>query len=267
MRLSLRGPNSPSTCRASCIPSLACCDPPPSAPSRMLVISLVLPSIPPLQPSEHHSMRACPLAGCMKQSLPRGCEGRSETMGNLLPLGGRRHHPTQQLAAPPPAALVQKNTAHKCSVRRRAAAAQALFAPPAHHHHHQHYHHLMGETHADGSMMSPSSQGPAEKLMKGYMVSSVNEWGADQTRILLVTDESLHRVKYNFQKEQVVSWHTTDLKSILRIEYGNFKVQTRHPHSQKISAFGPVSLFLSHSHTHHTPHHILHTRTHALTHT
>jgi hypothetical protein len=25
-----------------------------------------------------------------------------------------------------------------------------------------------------------------ERLLKGYMVSSVNEWGADQTRILLV---------------------------------------------------------------------------------
>lgn len=114
VRLSLRGPNSPSICRASCNP-LPCLLR-PSAPSRMLVISLVLPSIPPLQPSEHHSMRACPLAGCMKQSLHRGCEARSET----LPAA----------AAPPPAALVQKNAAHKCSVRRRAAAAQALFAPP-----------------------------------------------------------------------------------------------------------------------------------------
>lgn len=35
------------------------------------------------------------------------------------------------------------------------------------------------------------------------MVSSVNEWGADQTRILLLTDQALHRVKYNFAKEEV----------------------------------------------------------------
>lgn len=35
------------------------------------------------------------------------------------------------------------------------------------------------------------------------MVSSVNEWGADQTRILLITDQALHRVKYNFAKEEV----------------------------------------------------------------
>eukprot|EP00960_Hanusia_phi_P032182 749733-Hanusia_phi.AAC.1 len=28
--------------------------------------------------------------------------------------------------------------------------------------------------------------GEKERLLKGYMVSSVNEWGADQTRILLV---------------------------------------------------------------------------------
>ena len=41
--------------------------------------------------------------------------------------------------------------------------------------------------------------------MKGYMVSSVNEWGADQTRILLISDESIHRVKYNFAKEEVCS--------------------------------------------------------------
>jgi len=55
------------------------------------------------------------------------------------------------------------------------------------------------------------------------MVSSVNEWGADQTRILLITDSCIHRVKYNFTKDEVVSWHTTKMKDILRIEYGNFK--------------------------------------------
>mmetsp|Transcript_51303 Transcript_51303/g.127739 ORF Transcript_51303/g.127739 Transcript_51303/m.127739 type:complete len:275 (+) Transcript_51303:47-871(+) len=62
-----------------------------------------------------------------------------------------------------------------------------------------------------------------EKLLKGYMVSSVNEWGADQTRILLISEDSIHRVKYNFAKEEVVSWHSTSMKDILRVEYGNFK--------------------------------------------
>ena len=48
-------------------------------------------------------------------------------------------------------------------------------------------------------------QTQGERLLKGYMVSSVNEWGADQTRILLITDQALHRVKYNFIKEEVSS--------------------------------------------------------------
>jgi len=47
-----------------------------------------------------------------------------------------------------------------------------------------------------------------ERLIKGYMVSSVNEWGADQTRVLLVTNEAVHRVKYNFNTDVVLKWQT-----------------------------------------------------------
>mmetsp|Transcript_12311 Transcript_12311/g.19393 ORF Transcript_12311/g.19393 Transcript_12311/m.19393 type:complete len:213 (-) Transcript_12311:453-1091(-) len=71
------------------------------------------------------------------------------------------------------------------------------------------------------SQLAVEPQG--ERLLKGYMVSSVNEWGADQTRILLVSDEALHRVKYNFNSDAVVSWNTTKLCDIVRVEYGNFK--------------------------------------------
>ena len=55
------------------------------------------------------------------------------------------------------------------------------------------------------------------------MVSSVNEWGADQTRILLLTNEAVHRVKYNFHSNAVVSWHSTPLTAIQRVEYGSFR--------------------------------------------
>jgi len=110
---------------------------------------------------------------------------------------------------------------------------------------------------------APASTDKGERLLKGYMVSSVNEWGAEQTRILLVrrvcvcvcvracvraagacacrrrgidgifrrsssanasarqthadsaythalqlTDEGIHRVKYNFGTDDVLKHHT-----------------------------------------------------------
>ncbi|KAJ1493448.1 hypothetical protein T484DRAFT_1929332 [Baffinella frigidus] len=76
-----------------------------------------------------------------------------------------------------------------------------------------------------GEVGSDSDKGDLagdERLLKGYMVSSVNEWGADQTRILLLTDEALHRVKYDPHKEHVVSARSAKLEDILRMEYGSF---------------------------------------------
>ncbi|EKX50255.1 hypothetical protein GUITHDRAFT_104069 [Guillardia theta CCMP2712] len=65
--------------------------------------------------------------------------------------------------------------------------------------------------------------GERERLLKGYMVSSVNEWGADQTRILLLTNQAIHRVKFDFHRDKVVKWHTDRFDEILRVEYGNFQ--------------------------------------------
>ena len=43
-----------------------------------------------------------------------------------------------------------------------------------------------------------------EPASEPLQVSSVNEWGADQTRILLLTDEAIHRVKYDPHNEKVI---------------------------------------------------------------
>ena len=57
----------------------------------------------------------------------------------------------------------------------------------------------------------------AERAARRAKVSSVNEWGADQTRILLITDEALHRVKFDPHTEQVLSARTTNLEDIIRV--------------------------------------------------
>ena len=81
----------------------------------------------------------------------------------------------------------------------------------------------------DAAAGAPAPSGQrrtGERLIKGYVVSSVNEWGADQTRILLLTDEAVHRVKYNFSTDEVVKWHTDSHDCIVRLEYGSFKASS-----------------------------------------
>jgi hypothetical protein len=69
-----------------------------------------------------------------------------------------------------------------------------------------------------------------ERLLKGYMVSSVNEWGADQTRILLVRAcvlaEGVRACRMGFEVTSVDS--ETD----------------RH-----VPTYAPISLYHTHSHT------------------
>jgi hypothetical protein len=90
----------------------------------------------------------------------------------------------------------------------------------------QHITDLQQETAASAAPVhetnSDTREESGERLIKGYLVSSVNEWGAEQTRILLMTDEALHRVKYDFTTDQVVKWTTDKYQDILRIEYGSF---------------------------------------------
>jgi len=41
-----------------------------------------------------------------------------------------------------------------------------------------------------------------------------------------LTDEGIHRVKYNFNTDAVVKWQTDAYDTIARVEYGNFKASS-----------------------------------------
>mmetsp|Transcript_44910 Transcript_44910/g.109498 ORF Transcript_44910/g.109498 Transcript_44910/m.109498 type:complete len:245 (+) Transcript_44910:168-902(+) len=62
-----------------------------------------------------------------------------------------------------------------------------------------------------------------EQCLKGWAVTSVNEWGVDQERILLLSDKAVYRVKFDFDGKTVSSTKAVPLGDILRVEYGSFK--------------------------------------------
>lgn len=45
-------------------------------------------------------------------------------------------------------------------------------------------------------------QGETEQFLKGWSVTSVNEWGVDQERIFLLTDRRCYRVKFDYDTKQ-----------------------------------------------------------------
>ena len=57
-------------------------------------------------------------------------------------------------------------------------------------------------------------------------VSSVNEWGADQTRILLLTDEAIHRVKYDPHNEKATLRHTPSYRGDMWPRSSRFPLET-----------------------------------------
>ena len=68
-----------------------------------------------------------------------------------------------------------------------------------------------------------SIQGGGEQFLKGWVVTSVNEWGGDQERLMLLTDRRMYRVKFDFDTKSASSIKAIELSDVLRIEYGSFK--------------------------------------------
>ena len=106
----------------------------------------------------------------------------------LLKDVGRLHH----LWQPNPAqAAAIENAAESVLRKASADAAGASGSPPP------------ADGHVTDLQQDEATAAPVvdhviakrERLVKGYMVSSVNEWGADQTRILLITSSAVHRGK------------------------------------------------------------------------
>ena len=70
-------------------------------------------------------------------------------------------------------------------------------------------------------------QGGGEQFLKGWVVTSVNEWGGDQERLLLLTDRRMYRIKFDFESKTAQSTKAVELADVLRIEYGSFKASGR----------------------------------------
>mmetsp|Transcript_21146 Transcript_21146/g.50226 ORF Transcript_21146/g.50226 Transcript_21146/m.50226 type:complete len:248 (-) Transcript_21146:492-1235(-) len=75
----------------------------------------------------------------------------------------------------------------------------------------------------DRSVLNCLPEGGGEQYLKGWAVTSVNEWGGDQERLFLLTDKRCYRIKYDFESKQVVASKAISLSEILRVEYGSFR--------------------------------------------
>lgn len=62
-----------------------------------------------------------------------------------------------------------------------------------------------------------------ESFIKAYAVLSVNEWGIEQERIIVLTDQNIYRLKFDYEDQSVSLCNKTSLSSITRIEYGRCK--------------------------------------------
>jgi hypothetical protein len=61
-----------------------------------------------------------------------------------------------------------------------------------------------------------------EHIIKSWFVNAVNEWGADQGRILVLSDQAMYRVK--MAADGTVEHYTcVELRQIVRVEYGKYK--------------------------------------------
>ena len=62
----------------------------------------------------------------------------------------------------------------------------------------------------------------SEHVIKSWFVNAVNEWGADQARILVLTDQAMYRVKVA-SDGSVEHYMCVGLRDIVRVEYGKYK--------------------------------------------
>jgi hypothetical protein len=67
-----------------------------------------------------------------------------------------------------------------------------------------------------------SALASSENVIKSWFVNAVNEWGADQGRILVLTDQAMYRVK--MASDSTVEHYTcVELRQIVRVEYGKYR--------------------------------------------
>ena len=59
-----------------------------------------------------------------------------------------------------------------------------------------------------------------EGTVVGWVVVSINKWGQEQERVVLLSEKAWYRVKYHFEDAAVLRWERTPLEHIVSIEVG-----------------------------------------------
>eukprot|EP00002_Diphylleia_rotans_P035818 TRINITY_DN7851_c0_g1_i2.p1 TRINITY_DN7851_c0_g1~~TRINITY_DN7851_c0_g1_i2.p1 ORF type:complete len:253 (+),score=33.61 TRINITY_DN7851_c0_g1_i2:103-759(+) len=65
-----------------------------------------------------------------------------------------------------------------------------------------------------------------EVWIKGWICVSVNEWGSEQERIILLNNCSYYRIKYDYDTSRILHFRRTPFVDIIRIEHGQFQVSS-----------------------------------------
>jgi len=84
---------------------------------------------------------------------------------------------------------------------------------------------------------------PEEKVLCGWPVLSINEWGSQQVRTLVLSSHALYRVAFSHQKGAIDHYSRTSLGSLQAIERGRyaFKLLLTEPDGRE----NPISYFWS----------------------
>ena len=84
---------------------------------------------------------------------------------------------------------------------------------------------------------------PEEKVLCGWPVLSINEWGSQQPRTLVLSSHALYRVAFSHQKGAIDHYSRTSLGSLQAIERGRyaFKLLLTEPDGRE----NPISYFWS----------------------
>ena len=84
---------------------------------------------------------------------------------------------------------------------------------------------------------------PEERVLCGWPVLSINEWGTQQVRILVLSSHALYRVAFSHQKGTIDHYSRTSLGNLQAIERGRyaFKLLLTEPDGRE----NPVSYFWS----------------------
>jgi len=63
----------------------------------------------------------------------------------------------------------------------------------------------------------------------GWVVISINKWGQEQERVVLLSEKAWYRIKYDFEDSSIIRWERTALENISSIEVGTTAIKDNLP--------------------------------------